>query len=88
LELIQRAYIPIRTADGSPLVTKDALENETGRRGAASALKRAGGAPADPVTVRLGVEPMVPALLQAAATNRSGRYQMSGLTRMNGSWPK
>jgi hypothetical protein len=86
LGLIQRAYIPIRTADGSPLVTREALENETGRRGAAIALKRAGGAPADPVTVRLGVEPMVPSLLQAAATRRNGRHQLSGLTRMNGSW--
>jgi hypothetical protein len=74
LELIQRAYIPIRTADGSPLVTKEALE------------KRAGGAPADPVTVRLGVEPMGPSLLQAAATSKSGRHQLSDLTRMNGSW--
>jgi len=86
LELIQRAYIPIRTADGSPLVTRAALENEIGRRGAASALTRAGGAPADPVTVRLGVEPMVPSLLQAAATRRNRRYQLSDVTRMNGSW--
>jgi hypothetical protein len=42
---------------------------------------RTGGAPAEPVTVKVGCEAMTSALLQAVAARSSGRHQLCDLTR-------